>query len=222
MVFMDTSQKNPPSTPLIMFPSRIRRYVKLTGQQAYETAIHLLSEISKPQDIETKQGETFVAKAKLGGQLGTIVTVSVLSEGDVSILDFAFSYKRLLYAVLGIVAIVIVSSLVLRNIILILGFVLILPLIYNANNSAARFLDLVNEALPFIEKEFARQALLADRERWKAKPKDTEVLYRRLSEKHVNIWGNTKVLEYKIAEYQTLGLTRNEAIRKAAEEEGIN
>jgi hypothetical protein len=97
-----------------------------------------------------------------------------------------------------------------------------MPLILNANNSAVSFLDMVNKTLPFVEKEFAHKALLADRERWKAQPQDTDTLYKKLNEKHINTWGDTKILEYKIAEYQTLGLTRNEAIRKAAEEEGIN
>jgi hypothetical protein len=222
MGFMGTSQNNPPSTPLIVFPSKIRRYVRLTVQQAYESTIHLLSEVSKPREIETKQGEILAAKARLDGQLGAIMTLSVFPEGDVSALDFAFSYRRLMYAMLGIVAIVIALIFILQNIIPILGLVLIVPLAYNANNSAVRFLDSVNEALPFIEKELAHKALMANRERWEAQPKDTEALYIRLSEKHIKTWGNTKVLEYKVKEYEALGLTRNEAIRKIAEEEGVN
>jgi len=53
-------------------------------------------------------------------------------------------------------------------------------------------------------------------------PKDVKKLYDKLVKKYLKTWGNINILEYKISEYIKLGLTREEAIRKTAEEEGIN
>ena len=223
MELVNISQESPPSTPTLLFPSRTRKYVRLTGQQAYESLNNLLNEASGSKKLQSSQKETLTTKTRLNGVLGATVTVRVLSEGDVSSVDLVFSYKRAIYAALAvIVTIILLGLLILQNIYAILGLVLIVPLVFNANSSAANFLEMVNKTLPLIEKEYAQKALMADRERWKAQPMNTDALYKRLSEKHVKTWGNTKVLEYKVAEYQKLGLTRIEAIRKAAEEEGIS
>jgi hypothetical protein len=208
--------------PYLYPPSKTRKYVRLTGQQAYESVNNLLNEASGSKILESSQEETLMAKARLG-ILGATATIRVFPEGDISALDIAFSYKRARFAALAVgVIVTLLGLLVFQSWYILLGDALIIPLIYYANYSAIRFLDLMNKTLPFIEKEFTNKALMADRERWKAQPKDTEALYKRLSEKHVKTWGNTKVLEYKITEYQKLGLTRNEAIMKAAEEEGVN
>jgi len=210
------------SSPMLLFPSRTRKYVRLTGEQAYKSLNGLLSECSSSKKPVLMQ-KSLMSRARLNGFFGATVTVKVLPEGDVSSIDLVFSYKRAVYASLLIcAAIILLEFLVFRNVFTILGVALVIPLIYNANSSANNFLNLVNDILPLIEKEFAQKALLADRERWKAQPKDTEALYRKLSEKHTKTWGNTKVLEYKVSEYQKLGLTRFEAIRKTAEEEGLD
>jgi len=223
MESVDVFQENPPSVPMLLFPSRIRKYVRLTGPQAHESINSLVTEVPGSKILSSSQGETLTTKMRLDGIFGASVTVNVLSEGEVSALDFVFSYKRAM-SIAFIVGTIIISLglLVFRNILTVVGFALVIPLIFNANNSAVNFLDVLNKTLPFIEKEVAQKALSADRERWKAQPKDTEDLYRRLSEKHIKTWGNTKVLEYKIAEYKIQGLTLDEAIRKTAEEEGIN
>jgi hypothetical protein len=229
MGLVNNSQETHPYTPFLLFPSRARIYVRLTAQQAYESVNNLLGEISGSKILESSRKETLMTKARLDGGSGATVTIRVFPEGDVSALDLAFSYREAMYAVVAaIITILGLGWLFFQSTFIPLGFLLLIFLItytrviYIANNSALRFLDLVNKTLPFIEKEFAHKALMADRERWEAQPKKTEALYRRLSEKHIKTWGNTKVLEYKIKEYQTLGLTRNEAIRKVAEEEGVN
>ena len=223
MASIDVSQENPPSVPMLLFPSRIRKYVRLTGPQAHESVNSLVNEVSGSKILSSSQGETLTTKLRLDGIFGASVTVNVISEKEVSAIDFVFSYRRTI-SIAFIVSIVIISLglLVFKNILTVVGFALVIPLIFNANNSAVNFLDVLNKTLPFIENKVAQKALSADRERWKAQPKDTEDLYRRLSEKHIKTWGNTKVLEYKIAEYKIKGLTREEAIRKTAEEEGIN
>jgi hypothetical protein len=223
MGLVNNSQESHPYTPYLLFPSRTRKYVRLAGQQAYESVNSLLGEVSGSKILESSQEKALMTKARLDGVFGAIVTIRVFPEGDVSALDLAFSYRGAMYAAVAVGLITILSGLlVLQSIFTALGFAFIMPIIYIANDSVLRFLELVNKTLPFIEKEFALKALMADRKRWEIQPKDTEALYKRLSEKHVKTWGNTKVLEYKVAEYQTLGLTRNEAIRKAAEEEGIS
>jgi len=63
--------------------------------------------------------------------------------------------------------------------------------------------------------------LAESRKRWQADPRSANALYKRLLEKHIKVWGDAHVLEYKISEYVKIGLTREEAIRKTAEEEGI-
>jgi hypothetical protein len=223
MASADVFQENPPSVPMLLFPSRIRKYVQLTGPQAHESIKGLVNEVSGSKILSSNQGETLTTKMRLDGIFGASVTVNVISEGDVSALDIIYSYRRAM-SIAFIVGTIIISLglLVFRNTLTVVGFALVIPLIFHANNSAVNFLDVLNKTLPFIEKEVAQKALSADRERWKAQPKDTEDLYRRLSEKHIKTWGNTKVLEYKIAEYKIQGLIRDEAIRKAAEEEGVN
>jgi len=220
---VNNSQESHLYTPYLLFPSRTRKYVRLTGQQAYESVNNLLSEISGSKTFESRQEETLLTKARLDGILGVTVTIQVFPEGDVSALDLAFSYRRAMYAVVAVIlTFLFLGLLVFHATISILGFALIFPIIYIANDSAVKFLELVNKTLPLIEKEFSYKALMADRERWEAQPKDTKALYKKLSEKHVKTWGNTKVLEYKVAEYQKLGLTRAEATRKVAEEEGVS
>jgi len=222
MASVDVFQENPPSVPMLLFPLRIRKYVRLTGPQAHESINSLVNEVPGSKILSSSQGETLTTKIRLDGIFGASVTVNVISEGDVCALDIIYSYRRAM-SIAFIIGTIIISLglLVFRNTLTVVGFALVIPLIFHANNSATNFLDVLNKTLPFIEKEVAQKALSADRERWKAQPKDTEKLYRRLSEKHVKTWGNTKVIEYKISEYKIQGLTREEAIRKAAEEEGI-
>ena len=223
MASVEVFQENPPSVPMLQFPSRIRKYVRLTGPQAYESVNSLVNEVSGSKILSSSQGETLTTKMRLDGIFGASVTVNVISEEEVSAIDFVFSYRSTI-SIAFIVSIIIISLglLVFKNILTVVGFALVIPLIFNANNSAVNFLEVLNKTLLFIENEVAQKALSADRERWKAQPKNTEDLYRRLSEKHVKTCGNTKVLEYKIAEYKIKSLTREEAIRKTAEEEGIN
>jgi len=205
-----------------MFPSRSRKYVHLGAEQAYESIIHLMRENLGAKNMETEHAKPFSAKADIGGPLGLTVYVQVLPEGSVSALDFSFSYRKTLFISLVLLVAVIGLSLGWRTAVTMLVLILILPLGVGVDSAARRFLNVINEALPHLEGEFARRTLMDDRKRWQLEPKDTEDLHRRLREKHVKTWGNTNVLEYKIAEYEGQGLTRDEAIRKTAEEEGIH
>ena len=207
---------------MLVFPSRTRKYVRLSPIQAYESMIYLLRENVKADRIEGNEEQTPSIKARLGGPIGVVVSFRVFSEGDVSTLDFSFSYRNFLFASFAVLVAVIALSLTLWTPIPGVGSVIILPLAYKANSSVRRLLSAVNETLPYIEQEYARRALMEDRKRWESEPKDTEELFRKLSEKHMRAWGNTNVLWYKINEYQRQGLKYDEAIRKIAEEEGVH
>ncbi|MEM2129803.1 MAG: hypothetical protein QXZ70_04310, partial [Candidatus Bathyarchaeia archaeon] len=140
----------------LFFPSRTRKYVRLTGEQAYESLNNILSEVSSLKKPLSTQKESLMSKARLNGFFGATVTVKVLPEGDVSSIDLVFSYKRAVYASLLIcAAVILLEFMVFRNMFTILGIALIIPLIYTANSSANNFLNLVNGTLPLIEKEFA-------------------------------------------------------------------
>jgi len=204
-----------------MFPSKSRKFVHLDAEQAFESLLYILREDFGAKNITTVKAETLSIRGRVGGIFGVTVKVQVLPEGGVSALDFSFSYRNLLWLILIILAVALGLSSMLSTAITTVLLALILPPGYRTNATVRRFLDTVNEALPHLERESARKALIEDRKRWQMEPKDTEDLYRRLQEKHIKTWGNTKVLEYKIAEYESQGLTRNEAIRKASEEEGI-
>jgi len=204
-----------------MFPSKLRKFVRLAPNQAYLSMVHLMRENLGTLNVEGEEEEKLIIRAKIGGALGVAVNMQVFPEGDASTLEFSFGYRNILF--ISVIALIALTgcSLIFGTPVPMLGAVLILPLAYKANFAVMSFLGAVNEALPHLEQEYARLALMEDRKRWQLESKDTEALYRRLREKHIKTWGNTNVLEYKIAEYERQGLTHNEAIRKTAEEEGI-
>ena len=216
------SQEDVVLRPTLIFPSRTRKYVRLTPEQAYGSMLHLMRENIKAEIIEGSREGAPSFKARLGGKIGATASLRVVSEGDVSTLEFSFSYRNAVYASLVVLAAVIGLSLVFWTPIPGVGSAIVLLSAFRANFAVVRFLDAVNEALQHIEREYARRALVEDRKRWESEPRDTEELFRRLSEKHLKMWGNTNVLWYKINEYQRQGLIYNEAVRKIAEEEGIN
>ena len=172
--------------------------------------------------IEGSKDEVPSFKARLGGKTGASTHLRVFSEGDVSTLEFSFSYRGAIYASFAVLAAMIGLSLVFWTPIPGVGSAIVLLFAFRANSAVVRFLNTVNEALPHIEREYARRALVEDRKRWESEPRDTEQLFTRLGEKHMKMWGNINVLWYKINEYQRQGLIYKEAVRKIAEEEGID
>jgi len=215
------SQENVALNPFLAFPSRTRKYVRLTPEQAYDTMIHLMRENAKAEIIEDRKEATPFIKARLGGRIGATVSLGMFPEGDVTALEFGFSYRTALFASLVVLVASIGLSVRFWTPIPAVGSAVIPLFAFKANLAVGNFLNAINEALPYIEREYARKALMRDRKRWQSEPKDTEELFRRLSEKHMRTWGNTNVLWYKINEYQRQGLVYNEAVRRIAEEEGI-
>jgi len=218
---MNNMEESAAPIPSLLFPSRIRKFARLRSNQAFESMVHLMRENLDTKNVETKNGETLFARAKLGGSIGATVRLQVIPEGDTSTLELSFDYRNLLFVAVVFAVAVGGLSAVLGTPALWLGQIFTVALAYRVNSKVQRFLKGVNEALPHLEREYARVALAEDRRRWQAEPKDTQALHRRLRDKHMKTWGNTRILDYKIAEYERQGLSRNESVRKAAEEEGI-
>lgn len=205
----------------MMFPSRSRRFIRVTAKQAYESLVPFIESDLGAVKTQSEGDESSFIGARVGGAFGVAVNVRISAEDGTCALELGFRYGRSQFMVFIILVAAFGLSLFYGTLIPLAGIVLILPIAYKANSSAQRFLAGVNEFLPHLEAEYARLALEEERRRWQEQPKDTTALYRRLCDKHVKVWGDTHALEYKLKEYENRGLTREEAIRKTADEEGI-
>jgi len=214
-------QNEPPSVLPPMFPSYRRRYLRVPPEYAYKCILYILTEDLEIKADEIQHLDNFALRTNLGGKIGAYLTVRIDQEGDISVLNLSFKYRNILILAASLFAAAVVSSILFSTPLPMLSIAVFLPFAYQVNLGVIRFLDILNEALPFLEREYARQALLKDRERWKKRREKIPALYEKLRKKHIETWGNTKVLKYKIEEYQSMGLTYEEAIVKIAEEEGI-
>ncbi|MCX8171249.1 MAG: hypothetical protein N3E47_04685 [Candidatus Bathyarchaeota archaeon] len=198
-------------------PSRFHKTVKVPADQLLEALSQILHEGSVEENIG---GKTF--KSTVGWKAGVTLKVRVIPEGDVSSLEFDFSYRGLMLTILIVLVAFIALSLILSSLIpILLSLAAILLLVYIASLELNEFLRKISDTLSGLEAEYHRMKLMKDRARWRSDGRNIEDLYRRLCEKHVKMWGSTFTLEYKIREYERQGLTRDEAIRKISEEEGI-
>ncbi len=198
------------------FPSRLRRFVRVPADYIYENLPRFLSNMHE----EESDGLKFF-RANISGGVGAKIRVYVLPEGEVSLLDLRFDYRSLVLILIPLLIILVGLSLALSSIFPLFGVLLILLLIYRAGSAVENLLNDLSNILLGFEIEYARKKLMEERARWQQNPKDVSELYRRLCEKHIKTWGNTYALEYKINECQKEGLTREESIRRVAEQEGI-
>lgn len=204
--------------PLI-FPLRKSRHIKLKSEQIYESLIKILSDSVKAE-VKVDEKKLFM-EAKLEGALGATVKINIFPEGEVCDIDIAFFYTRFAMAASSLLIGTITICLILWSLVPLIGNVFSLILGYGVNSSILTFLNNLYRALPYIERDYARKALLKDRERWKGDPRNETELYRKICKKHMKNWGNINVLEYKVTYLESQGLTRKEAIRKVAEDEGV-
>ena len=204
-----------------LFPSSRRRYVRIPPEPLFRYIIHLLREDLglKDADIQKKGGLTL--EINLGGKLGANLKAWITSEGEISVLHLHFRYGRFLLLASIIFLAAVALSISLGTFLPMLLVTALFPMAYNANLEALRFLDVLNETMPFLEREYNRLSLLRGRDRWRKYKEKSKELYDKLCKRHVSIWGDVNVLKYKIEEYQSLGLTYEEAIIKIAEEEGL-
>jgi len=214
-------QREPPSVLPPIFPSYRRRYMRVPPEYAYECIVNVLRKNLELNDEEIKHLGNLTLKTNLGGKIGVKLTIQIAREGEISLLNLRFNYRKIAVLVSSLFGAGIILSLFFNSPLPMLGAAVFLPIAYQVNLEVIRFLDVLNEILPFLEQEYARQILLKNRERWRRSRRDIEALYEKLRKKHIETWGNTNVLRYKIEEYQSIGLTYEEAIMKIAEEEGI-
>jgi len=214
-------QREAPSVLPPIFPSYRRRYMRVPSEYAYDCIVHILRENLGIKNEEIKHLDNLTLKTNLGGKIGATLTIQIDREGEISVLNLSFSYRKIAILAASLFAATIILSLFLNSPLPLLGTGVFIPVAYQANLESVKFLDVLNEILPFIEEEYAHQILLKDRERWRKSGRDVRSLYEKLREKHMETWGNTNVLRYKIKEYQSIGLTYEEAVMKIAEEEGI-
>ena len=214
-------QEKPVSLLPSIFPSSRQRYLRVPPEYAYGCIVDALRRNLKLEDVEIKHLGDLTLMTCLGGKFGAGLKVHVASEGDVSVLNIIFSYRKMAFLASSLFAAMVALSLLFNTPMPMLGILILFPLAYHTSFEVTRFLDALNEGLPLIEREYIREILLKNRGRWRKHLKDVQKLYGKLCEKHLETWGSTNVLKYKIEEYQSMGLTYEEAIIKISEEEGI-
>jgi len=214
-------QEKPASLLPSMFPSKRQRYLRVPPEYAYECIVQILRRNLKLSDAEIKHLGNLTLRASLGGKIGVNLKVHIAPEGDISVLNFIFSYRKMAFLAFSLIAVMVILSLLFNTPALMMGLFVLVPIAYHANFEVTKFLNALNEGLPLIEREYAHETLLKNRERWRKHLKDVQKLYEKLCKKHVETWGNTNILKYKIEEYKSIGLTYEEAIIKISEEEGI-
>jgi len=199
----------------LRFPSRFQKFIRAPAGWLSEALSHVLSETYKGA------GEERLFKAGIGKWTGVTLMLRLIPEGDASSLEFIFIYRGLILAIFASLITFIVLGILYSSIIPLIGLAVIPIMTYRAGFEISSFLSNFNNILLGLEIEYSRKKIIEDRVRWQLNPKDISDLYRRLCGKYVKVWGSTYALEYKISEYQKRGLTRDEAIRKISEEEGI-
>jgi hypothetical protein len=199
----------------LRFPSRFQRFIRAPAGWLSEALSQVLSETYKGA------GEERFFKADIGKWTGVTLRIRLIPEGDASILDFIFVYRGLVLVILASLLIFIGLGILFSSMIPLIGLAIIPIMFYRAGFEIGNFLSNFNNILLGLEIEYSRKKIMEDRVRWQLNPKDIDDLYRRLCSKYIKVWGSTYALEYKISEYQKQGLTRDEAIRKISEEEGI-
>ncbi|NIM44789.1 MAG: hypothetical protein GTO54_04035 [Nitrososphaeria archaeon] len=149
------------------------------------------------------------------------IEIRIQPEGEASKIDLNFGYKNFLAVALAVLSFLILLSAVSLSFIPLLAIIPLIMLMQILGSGAVTsFAASMSEFLLLLEKSHAKEQLDEARRRWQADARGISDLYERLVAAHTEIWGHTRVLEYKISEYTEQGLTKEEAIRKVAEEEG--
>ena len=204
-----------------LFPSSRHRYVRAPPSHVYEYILHVLKDEIGIGEGEIKHIDGSTLETSLGGRVGIGLTIRTSQEGDITLLRLRFSYRRILLSAVFLLIAAVGFSLLLGSPLIMMIAAVILPVAYRANLEAVRFLDILNETIPFFEEEYSRRVLMRGRERWRKHLGRAQEIYRRLLKRHMDTWGDTNVLKYKIEDYQSRGLTYEEAIIRIAEEEGV-
>ena len=202
-----------------ILPSFRQKYIRVPAEYANRCIMHVLKENFGLRSEEIEHNKGF--NVRIGGFLGVDLKVQLSSEGEVTLITFRFSYKRVILTLALIFIIAAVASLSFYSALPLVAALLAFPAIYRANSEANRLLSLINEVAPLLECEFERQSILKERKKLREFEVNIDDLYKRLCRRHMEVWGSLNVLEYKLREYQSKGFSHEEAILKVAKEEGV-
>jgi len=200
----------------------VRKFVRVPSKEVYNSLVYFLQKDLDASDVKSEEG-TMRIKAKLKGikAAGFTINICIFPENEASTIELSFSYRNFFVVAFALLIGAIVLSVALLSFVPFLGIILLFLLAYNLGSASGAFLSSVNDFLLLLERDSDQRLLVESRKRWQADLRKPEDLYERLLDKHIKVWGGAHVLEYKISDYMRMGLTREEAVRKVAEEEGI-
>ena len=203
--------------------SQTRKFIRVPSNKVHNALLIFLQDELGSTNVEADdESRLIIAKKGIIGPIGIKVSIRVVPEGEASAVELNFSYRSLFPIVLASLAFMFVLCGIFLSIIPLLGFVLLIILVQNLGSVSGSLMSKISEFLFLLEKSYAQEQVYEARQRWQADSRSIDDVYERLVKTHTKIWGSTDVLKYKISEYMKEGLTREEAIRKVADEEGIS
>jgi len=206
-----------------IFATNLRKFVRVPPREVYDSLVRFLQEDLDGKNIKSEEKDMIIT-TKLRGVVKTVgftANIHILPENDSSAIELGFSYRGFIVIALTLLVGIITLSIILLSAIPLIGIVLIFLLLHCLSSASGIFLGSINDFLLLLERDYDQRLLFESRKRWQSDPRRTDDLYKRLVNKHTKVWGDGHALEYKLSEYMRMGLTREEAIRKVAEEEGI-
>jgi len=205
-----------------IFVGNVRKFVRVPSKEVYSNLLYFLQK-DLNASIDSDE-ESMLITSKLRGMTKLIwftVHIHIFPESEASTIELSFSFKSFVAVGFALLIGIIILSISLSSIIPLFGLIIPLLLIRDLGSASSAFLSSLNDFFVLLERDRDQKLLVESRRRWQADLRKADDLYRRLLEKHIKVWGDSDVLEYKMTEYMRTGLTREEAIRKIAEEEGI-
>ena len=207
------------SRPLI---TEAGKFIRVPSRRVYRDLSYFLQEELGASNVENQEDSLLIiAKKGIMNVITIKIEIRIQPEGEASKIDLNFGYRNFLAAALAVLSFLILLSAVSLSFIPLLAIIPLIMLMQILGSGAVTsFTASISEFLLLLEKSHEKEQLDEARRRWQADTRGISDLYERLVAAHTEIWGHTRVLEYKISEYTEQGLTKEEAIRKVAEEEG--
>jgi len=203
--------------------SEARKFIRVPSRRVYGDLLYFLQSELGAVNVEGERESLFIrAKKKVIGAIGITVNIRVLPQGEASEIELNFGYRSFFVTVFASLIVMIVLCVLFLSAVPLFGIVPLILLMYNLGSNASSFISSMNKFLLLLENSYAQEQLKEIKKRWQMDLKSANDLYERLLNAHIKVWGDDHVLEYKISEYMKEGLTREEAIRKIAEEEGVS
>jgi len=207
------------SRPLI---TETRKFIRVPPGRVYRDLLYFLQEDLGASNVENQEDSLLIiAKEAILSVIRIKIQIRIEPEGEASKIELNFGYRNFLAAALALLSLLILLSAVSLSFIPLLAIIPLITLMQILGSGAVTsFAASISEFLLLLEKSQAKEQLDEARRRWQADARGISDLYERLVAAHTEIWGHTRVLEYKISEHMEEGLTREEAIRRVADDEG--